>query len=206
MTSTLTVRISSVLSLPRMNVIKAVGQSVLGTGLDKPAYTVVKKEDGYEERRYAAAKWVSTKVSGIELDAARTTGFWRLFKYIDGENEKGTKVAMTAPVATRIVPGEGPNCENHFTVSFYIPPSHQEAPYAPTNPEVYIDQWPEQTIYAQGFGGFAKEAQFVEKAQELGEKIKDKGIDQNVYFAAGYDSPFKLFNRLNEVWFLKKEN
>ena len=28
---------------------------------------------------------------------------------------------MTAPVATKVDPGAGPNCENTFTVSFYIP-------------------------------------------------------------------------------------
>lgn len=28
---------------------------------------------------------------------------------------------MTAPVATKIVPGQGPFCKSHFTVAFYVP-------------------------------------------------------------------------------------
>jgi len=111
---------------------------------------------------------------------------------------------MTAPVATRIVPGAGPNCESTFTVSFYIPPKHQDSPPTPTGEGVFIEEFPEMTVYARGFGGFAKEQQWIDEARELSEKVNNKNIQQEFYFTAGYDSPFKLFNRLNEVWFVKK--
>ena len=44
---------------------------------------------GIEERHYQPAKWVSTKVQSMKYKEATSTGFWRLFKFIGGENEKG---------------------------------------------------------------------------------------------------------------------
>ncbi|XP_052284673.1 heme-binding protein 2-like isoform X1 [Dreissena polymorpha] len=209
-----------------MYFVKAIGQS-FGYMLEKPPYTVVESKDGYEERKYAAAKWVSTTAQDMSQENAVNTSFRKLFTYITGGNELGeqissyiqlrnvcasgsdlkrTKVDMTAPVATRIVPGAGPNCESTFTVSFYIPPKHQESPPAPKDNSVFIESFPEMTIYASGFGGFADDTKWIAHARELSEKIKDKNFHQEFYFTAGYDAPFKLFNRLNEVWFVKKDS
>lgn len=111
---------------------------------------------------------------------------------------------MTAPVATRIVPGAGPNCESTFTVSFYIPPKHQSDPPAPTSNDVFIEDFPEMTLYASSQGGFMKEEHWLNEARDLSQKLHDKSIHKEFYFTAGYDSPFKLFNRNNEVWFVKE--
>lgn len=44
---------------------------------------------GYEERKYTPAKWVSTTVQDMSHETARRTGFSRLLKYITGENAAG---------------------------------------------------------------------------------------------------------------------
>ena len=111
---------------------------------------------------------------------------------------------MTAPVATKVVPGAGPNCESTFTVSFYIPEEYQEKPVPPKNSDVFIEQFPEMTVYVSQFGGFAKDETFIEEARKLSEKVGESAVNTEFYYTAGYDSPFKLFNRLNEVWFVKK--
>ena len=116
----------------------------------------------------------------------------------------GVKVEMTAPVATRIVPGAGPNCENTFTVSFYVPSIHQEDPPKPKNPEVFVEEFPEMTVYTRSFGGFADGDTYLNEAKDLSSKLKDRKVHEEFYFTAGYDSPFKLFNRTNEVWFVKQ--
>nr|XP_022301186.1 heme-binding protein 2-like isoform X1 [Crassostrea virginica] len=188
------------------SILKTIGSVVSSRGLDKPTYEVLSSEKNYEARKYEAAKWVSTAVKGMEHEKARSVGFQRLFQYISGENKAETKVEMTAPVSTKIEPGAGPNCESTFTVSFYIPPEHQENPPQPKNPNVFIEDRPGFEAYVRSFGGFANEESWVNEAQKLSEDLKEKTseIRQDFWFSAGYNSPFQLFGRTNEIWFVKK--
>jgi len=62
-------------------------------------------------------------------------------------------------------------------------------------------------IYRQ-FSGFTRKfIAWQKEAVALGDALTKDGItdfETKYYFTAGYDAPFKLFNRHNEVWFLKK--
>ncbi|KAK7495477.1 hypothetical protein BaRGS_00013175 [Batillaria attramentaria] len=179
---------------------------LLVKGLQKPAFDSLSSTDKYEERRYAPAKWVATTVKSISHKDATSEGFRRLFKYISGDNEKNTKVEMTAPVTTWVEPGAGPNCESSFTVAFYIPSEHQADPPKPSNQQVFIEERPQFTAYVSQFGGFASDEIWVQKAVELGDAIGDHSLFNDAqYYTAGYDPPFKPFGRTNEVWFVKNE-
>lgn len=50
----------------------------------------------YELRRYSPAKWVSYTVKSMKKKEAQTEGFWKLFNYIQGENEKGDLIMSSA--------------------------------------------------------------------------------------------------------------
>ncbi|VDI73994.1 Hypothetical predicted protein [Mytilus galloprovincialis] len=192
------------------SILKTVGSAVTGKFLEKPKYEKTSSsssDDDVEERHYEAAKWVSTKTMGMNREEAVSAGFQRLFKYITGTNENNQKIDMTAPVSTKILPGAGPNCENTFTTSFYIPPEHQDNPPKPTNPDVFIEDRPAMDVYVKSFGGFAKEQDWLSEAQKMTEQIKDKTtINQDYWFTAGYNSPFQLFARTNEVWLIKNKD
>lgn len=43
----------------------------------------------YELRQYETAKWVSTVIRGETQKEAMRQGFWKLFRYIQGKNERG---------------------------------------------------------------------------------------------------------------------
>ncbi|XP_033859061.2 heme-binding protein 2 [Acipenser ruthenus] len=187
--------------------IKTVQQALFSTGLQLPKWEPVEnKATDYEVRKYGATKWVSTKVIGMELDPAISKGFMRLFNYIQGNNEKKVKIEMTAPVTCLVEPGAGPICETTFTTSFYIPEEHQADPVKPSDPDVFIEQRPELTVFVRVFGGFTNAQKAQEELIKLSQSLQRDGqqFEENVYYTAGYDSPFKLFNRKNEVWLIKK--
>lgn len=188
--------------------LKAVGQALFSSGLQNPKFTAAEKQgQDYETRTYHAAKWVSTTLTGTDWDAAMGTGFRRLFKYISGTNHSKAKVEMTAPVSCFVEPGAGPTCESKFTVSFYIPEEHQAAPPEPSDADVFIEHRKEFTAYVRMHGGFSNEQMKRDELLKLLESLKRDGaefVDQPFY-VAGYDSPFKLTNRRNEVWILKQK-
>ncbi|KAG1662431.1 hypothetical protein FOA52_004012 [Chlamydomonas sp. UWO 241] len=174
-------------------------------GLDCPQYTVedteFEKEDEIELRAYEAGVWMSTNVSDVKYEEATGVGFMRLFRYISGANADKAKIAMTAPVRTLLIPGDGPFCESHFKISFYVPPSAAPPPAA-TDPLVFVDESPPQRFYVASYSGWSAEKSVLDHAFATIGRLEAAGLafDASVFYAAGYDSPFRLLNRHNEVW------
>ncbi|XP_039549443.1 heme-binding protein 2 [Pimephales promelas] len=188
--------------------LKAIGQTLFSSGLQHPPVTAQQsKGEDYEVRTYHTTNWVSTAVTGMEQDPALSTGFRRLFKYIQGNNDKKSKVEMTAPVSCLIDPGPGPTCESTFTISFFIPEEHQADPPKPTDADVFIENRKECTMFVRTYGGFTNSESSREELLKLIESLKRDGMKfkEAPFYRAGYDSPFKLTNRRNEVWLIKDE-
>ncbi|XP_075059234.1 heme-binding protein 2 isoform X2 [Mixophyes fleayi] len=189
--------------------LKTVRQVLFSSGLQSPKWTAMETQSSdYEMRQYEPAKWVSTEVTSMkDWDSAVSTGFMRLFNYIQGNNAKNVKVEMTAPVTTYIEPGAGPSCESTMTISFYIPPEHQDDPPQPSESSVFVTERPQTTVYVRSFGGYANSEKNQEQISQLSERLKQDGklFNEDVYYTAGYDSPFKPLNRHNEVWLIVKQ-
>ncbi|XP_070589710.1 heme-binding protein 2 isoform X1 [Erythrolamprus reginae] len=174
--------------------------------LGGPEKRLNRKAPDYEIRQYESAKWVCTSLRTIDWDAAINAGFMKLFNYIKGKNERGTKIAMTAPVTCYVQPGAGPFSESITTVAFYLPSQYQANPPKPSDPDVFIESKSAITVYVRSFGGFAKAKRNQDEIQALAETLKRDGrtFQERIYYTAGYDSPFKLLNRHNEVWLVKR--
>lgn len=172
-------------------------------GLDCPDYKVLQNETTFELREYVATQWVSTSLKGVQFQDAERKMFFRLFDYISGKNNESKKIAMTAPVLTRIIPGQGPACENDFIMSFFVSPNGGQPP-APSDPTVELTARPSARVYVRSFGGFATEDVVVKEAEQLAQDLGSVPYEMTYYFTAGYDSPFKFFGRHNEIWFLAK--
>ncbi|XP_060557151.1 heme-binding protein 2-like [Ruditapes philippinarum] len=175
--------------------------------LDCPAYKVIQTTKDFEVREYYTSNWVSTNLTGISYKDASSMMFMKLFGYISGQNEKKQKIAMTAPVTNRIIPAQGPACESDFIMSFYVSSKVRDIP-EPSNKEVYLDTKQKQIVYVRQFSGFTYTFEAWSKhATELADALDAKGIkyEKSYYYTAGYDSPFTLLNRHNEIWFVPEQ-
>jgi len=176
--------------------------------LDCPAFTQTTSADGLELRSYASNKWSSTVVNGTSLDDAMTTGFDRLFEYISGANDAQASIDMTAPVLVKVTPGAGPNCASSFKVSFFVPFKYQSPsgpfPPKPTSDLVFIETIEAMNVAVAEFSGFAQQKTIIAKAAEEEQLVANStemvASEGEEWFFAGYDPPFRLTNRHNEVF------
>ena len=176
-------------------------------GLECPEFkilTTIEESSTVEIREYTSSRWASTNIiSGSTMDKSGE-GFMKLFKFISGGNDKQVKIPMTAPVRVEI------NSKQAFTdvdisgkVSFYLSPKH-ESSVVPKSSEIFIEEEVRSEIYAViAFPGYSKsQEKCSSELIKLGSILKKRGIkfDDSKYFFAGYDSPFKLWNRHSEIW------
>jgi hypothetical protein len=165
--------------------------------------------DYYEIREYPETRWVSTVESGIKFELALAKGFATLYRYIDGKNEDEKKINMGAPVVTRIKPVNGfRGSEQNYTIAFYLPEEFQKTdPPKPTIEGVEIIQIPGSTVYVAQFGGFATEGSVLSTAAATLEKLKKHKVDveESFFYFGQYDTPTRIKNRHNEVWFAPKQ-
>ncbi|XP_068234272.1 heme-binding protein 2-like [Palaemon carinicauda] len=169
-------------------------------------YKVLVERGGYEERRYPAKKWVCTSSKGTEYNELVSPMFRKLFNYISGRNEPNIRIDMTSPVTTFVEPGPGPTCQSTFTMGFLIPEEHQEDPPPSGDNTIFFESRPEMVVLTRRFGGYASDEAIIKEAKELAEEIQaqnEPGVNYEQYYIAGYDPPFKLFGRRNEIWFVK---
>ncbi|XP_046347438.2 heme-binding protein 2-like [Haliotis rufescens] len=175
-------------------------------GLSCPKFEVLESvKNEYETREYSQSQWVSTNSAGVDYAEASRTNFMRLFNYISGKNAAGKKIAMTAPVITKIIPGAGPACESNFTMSFFVA---VENPPMPTDSKVFLQKLPSLRAYVRSFGGYHMESftPWLKEAEKLSGFLKNTTYSYitDYYYIGGYDSPFKFLDRHNEVWFIAK--
>lgn len=184
------------------------GQPSFCNDLDCPKYTIIDDtHETWEERQYSAASWVGTTLNGVDFDKAGEKMFMKLFAYIGGENEPGVKVEMSVPVITRAtIDAKTGLFVNNYTMSFYLPYKYQNitAP-KPTNPDVFLWTEPQSKIFVRSFSGYMSETKDLFNAGAMAADLKDEwDYDHGYIYTAGYDSPWKIFVRHNEIWFVGK--
>ncbi|GAA6087479.1 heme-binding protein 2 [Tachysurus ichikawai] len=164
------------------------------------------KGEEYEVRHYEATKWVTTEVESLFKDWAKIKGFRKLYKYITGENEAGVNIDMTAPVILN-VKEEIPFLEKSvYKLSFLLPSAYQTQAPQPTDSTVYFTDMPDTTVYVKSFGGYMVSAVATMYSKKLKEALDKAQATYNTdyHYDVGYNSPMKLMNRHNEVWYEAK--
>lgn len=174
----------------------------LCNAIESPQYTVIHSESEFEIRLYRESAWMSAPVRDISFEKATRNGFHRLFQYIQGANLNSSRIRMTAPVLTSIIPEAGPLHSSAYLVQFYLPIKFQATPPVPL-PELNLkpNSLESHCIAVRKFSGFAKDSNIVEEAQKLGISLSKSPWEwENSYSIAQYNSPFRFIGRVNEVW------
>ncbi|KAI4343728.1 hypothetical protein L6164_011043 [Bauhinia variegata] len=176
--------------------------------IESPQYAVVHLESDFEIRHYRESVWVSASAREISFEKATINGFHRLFQYIMGANLNFSRIAMTVPVLTSIVPGAGPFHSSGYFVSFYLPVKFQATPPLPL-PELNLKPCAShgRCVAVRKFSGFARDDNIVQEAEKLAFSLSrspwansTSSKTQHGYSIAQYNSPFRLIGRTNEVW------
>ncbi len=169
-----------------------------GSRVEQADYTVVKKMEGYELRKYPEHIVAQTTVRG-QLESSMSEGFSIVASYIFGGNVKKESIAMTAPVVVEkgesiamtapvMVAEEG----DSRTVSFGMPRSYTyETLPTPTDPRVKLVVVPEKTFAVMRFSWYRTDARIKEKQGALLEALKRDGVVVTGGVAyAGYNAPW----------------
>ncbi|MGO4816953.1 SOUL family heme-binding protein [Flavobacterium sp. W22_SRS_FP1] len=156
-------------------------------------YEVSKKYDAFEIRSYEATLFTSVKLSTNTYKDASSKGFSILAGYIFGGNEKNEKIAMTSPVAMSL--------EDSMTMMFMVPKNFKkETLPQPNQSQIKFKEEPAKTVAAISFGGWADDEKIEKYKQKLKLALDAEGIIYtNRFYFFGYNPPFEVFNRKNEI-------
>jgi hypothetical protein len=162
----------------------------LKASYETPDYKVVETDKAFEIRDYPALTVVSAPMPHRGQDGA----FMKLFRFIEGRNDRAEKIAMTTPV---LMSGT-----ESGTMSFVVPKAvaEQGVP-TPSNPELTVTTKPAARFGVYRYSGSTKPAAVEAAAKKLLSWISSRGFKtEGSPIFAYYDPPWTLwFLRRNEV-------
>jgi hypothetical protein len=156
-------------------------------------YVVKKKYDGFEIRSYEATLFTSVKLSTKGYKNSSSKGFSILAGYIFGDNERSEKISMTSPVSMSL--------EDSMTMMFMVPKGlTKDMLPKPNQSGIEFKEEPARLLAAIRFSGWANDAKIETYKQNLKAALDAEGIKySNHFYFFGYNAPFEVFNRKNEV-------
>lgn len=161
---------------------------------EQPKYEVIKKEGHFELRHYQSF----TMIEAVDRDLQSYQGFRLAFDFIQGDNDRGQKIAMTVPVVNQL------NEKGIQTTAFVMPPkmAHEDVPL-PTHQGLNKILVPQRICAVYRFSSNPR----MEIIRNYEEDLKT-WIDQEGYDIIGglqlarYNPPFTPgFLKRNELWF-----
>jgi len=163
-------------------------------GIETYAYKVEKKYDDFEIRRYEASLFTSVELPTNKYEEASSAGFRQLAGYIFGGNSKNEKIAMTSPVAMSLE-------DTTTTMMFMVPKSilKKDLPL-PNQKNIHFNEEPAKRVAAITFDGWANSNKIEAIKAKLIYALAKENIQHSSKFSfLGYNSPFDLIGRKNEV-------
>lgn len=179
--------------------------------VEEAPYETIETFDAFELRRYAPVILAEVEIDGSFEDAGGKA-FPLLAGFIGGKNEKGGKIAMTAPVEqtpageridmTAPVNQTAGSEAGRYVVSFVMPQAYSlDTLPRPTDSRIRFREEGERLVAARRYSGRWTESRYRDHEQALLTALREAGfspIAPPVY--ARYNAPFMpWFLRRNEV-------
>ena len=149
-------------------------------------YEVIKNIENIEIRFYPPS---------IKAKVRSNRNFSKLFNYISGNNEKNEKIAMTTPVYMTQEEGK-------TTMEFVLPSKYSiENAALPNDKDIQVYSSEPAYYAAIRFGGYSSTDKVKTHHNILLKAIKQNNISliSEEPISLSYNSPYKVFNRRNEV-------
>ena len=190
-----------------MRVIKIIGILMLGLFVfiqsymtmatnrtEQQKYSIVRKYKDFEIRFYPSATFATITSNAKSYRDLSGNGFRKLAGYIFGDNESKTQISMTAPVHMDMN-------DTLSSMSFVMPSDYNMSNLPkPGNSDVTIKTTKDEYIAALRFGGFANDKNLAYHSEKLRMILLAEGIrTYGNYRYLGYNPPFQLFGRRNEI-------
>lgn len=168
--------------------------AMAATKSETQPYKVIRKEKEFEIRFYPSATMAIISSSARTYKELGNSGFTKLAGYIFGGNKENKKIAMTSPVHMEIG-------DSNASMSFVMPVNYNKDNLPlPNNSEVTILTTSDEYVAAISFGGFVSNDNIKKHTEILKNALKAYHVSYYGYFRyLGYNPPYQLFNRRNEV-------
>ena len=172
-------------------------QIVITMSTDKTetqSFKLIQKEEDFEIRYYPESIVAKVNSNIKSYKDLGSSGFSTLAKYIFGGNKENKQISMTSPVHMEI-------SDSVSSVSFVMPKKfNKDNLPSPNNPNVIIETVEPQYVAVITFGGFSNDSSIKKNKELLIEYLNKKGISYYGNFRfLGYNPPYQLFGRRNEV-------
>lgn len=161
--------------------------------IEEYPYEVLNTYNSFEIRRYEESLFTSIRLNSTSYKQGSSRGFSILANYIFGGNDRKQRIAMTSPVAMTL--------EDNMRVMFMIPHSLERGDMPlPNEKSIDFVKEPEKLLAVINFGGWANDKKIAKyKAQLIDALVKEGIAHENKFFIFGYNPPYEIFNRRNEV-------
>jgi hypothetical protein len=158
------------------------------------AYKVIRTEKDFEIRFYPVVTMATITSSAKTYKELGSWGFRKLAGYIFGGNSNKQKIAMTAPVHMDIN-------DSASLMSFVMPAEyHKDNLPKPNDSGVKIETSTAEYVAAIKFGGFVSSEKIKKHIEMLTDILKKNNLLHYGNFRfLGYNPPYQLFGRRNEI-------
>jgi len=162
--------------------------SVFSQKYETHSFKTLFSDNNFEIRKYDPV------MKARAFSKSGNNNFMKLFRYISGNNEKNQKISMTTPVYMK-------EKNNGSMMEFVLPANFNESNTSkPLSKEVELYMDNGGTYASISYGGYSNSVKRKKYTSRLSDIILKMNLDKIGDFVyLSYDSPYKFYNRKNEV-------